>query len=92
MKKIILTAGALFALASPAFAVPALPAPQQDTLVQNARSDCRWVDNKWTYRKGDKTLVCRPDRPSGRGWNWHREGGREGWYHGTRKAWHFNNW
>lgn len=62
------------------------------SLVENARGDCHWVDNKWTYQRGDKRLVCRPDRPRGAGWAWHNEGSRHGWYHGGRKEWHFNAW
>ena len=80
-------------IATPASA--AMPGPANTgiaSLVEKARTDCKWVDNKWTYQKGDKRLVCRPNRPSGRGWGWHREGSREGWYHGTRKAWHNLVW
>jgi hypothetical protein len=61
-------------------------------LVQYARSDCRWVDNKWTYERGDRRLVCRPDRPSGRDWGWRREGNRAGWYNRNQRVWHFNGW
>jgi hypothetical protein len=60
--------------------------------VQAFHKDCAWVDNKWTYRRGDKVLVCRPNRPSGSGWIWHREGPRMGWYHSSRKAWHYDKW
>ena len=42
------------------------------SLVELARSDCKWVDNKWTYQRGDKRLVCRPNRPTGKGWGWHQ--------------------
>ena len=73
------------------FVQPPLSNPQS-SLMQSVRSDCQWVDNKWTYRRGDKRLVCRPDRPRGAGWAWHREGSRNGWYHGGRKEWHFNAW
>lgn len=62
------------------------------SLVESARSDCRWVDNKWTYQRGDKRLVCRPDRPRGAGWGWHREGPRYGWYNANRKEWRHNAW
>jgi hypothetical protein len=64
----------------------------QTSLIETVRSDCKWVDNKWTYQKGDKRLVCRPDRPTGKGWGWHREGNRSGWYHAGRKAWHNLVW
>jgi hypothetical protein len=86
------TGALLLPLAGSASAAPplarsiAVPAP----LAEQARSDCRWVDNKWTYQRGDKRLVCRPDRPSGRGWNWRNEGERTGWYNPARKMWH--NW
>ncbi|MFM9943587.1 MAG: hypothetical protein ACKVP7_29320 [Hyphomicrobiaceae bacterium] len=62
------------------------------SLVEKARSNCTWVDNKWTYQKGDKRLVCRPNRPAGKGWGWHREGNRTGWFHAGRKAWHNQAW
>ena len=62
------------------------------SLMEQARSNCHWVDNKWTYQRGDKRLVCRPDRPSGNGWGWHREGNRFGWYHAARRSWHHNAW
>jgi hypothetical protein len=60
--------------------------------VQAFHKDCAWVDNKWSYRRGDKVVVCRPNRPSGAGWIWHREGTRMGWYHPGRKAWHYDKW
>jgi len=92
VKKLLLATGAIFALASPAFAVTVTSAPVRTNLIENVRSDCRWVDNKWTYQRGDKRLVCRPDRPSGNGWGWHREGNRFGWYHAKRKEWNHTNW
>ncbi len=91
----VLTAAPLLGFAASASAAPAMPSPVTDapaSIVEKARSDCRWVDNKWTYQRGDKRLECRPNRPSGRGWSWHREGNRFGWYNPTRKAWHFNAW
>ena len=100
MKKLallcMLTAAPILGLAgTSASAGPSIDNPvigAQQSLVEKARSDCRWVDNKWTYQRGDKMLVCRPDRPSGNGWNWHHEGNRFGWYHGGRKTWHNNSW
>jgi hypothetical protein len=100
MKKLVLlsmlTAAPLLGLVgTPASAGPSLATPAagwQQSLVEKARSDCHWVDNKWTYQRGDKRLVCRPDRPSGQGWNWHREGNRFGWHHRGRNAWHNNSW
>lgn len=68
------------------------PGAAHETLVEKARSDCKWVDNKWTYQRGDKRLVCRPDRPRGFGWKWHTEGNRFGWYHTRDKRWHHNAW
>ncbi len=91
----LLTAAPLLAFATSASAAPSMPTPPTDTptsIVEKARADCRWVDNKWTYQRGDKRLECRPNRPSGRGWNWHREGNRFGWYNNGRKSWHFNAW
>ncbi len=71
---------------------PATATPPQSSLVESVRSDCRWVDNKWTYQRGDKRLVCRPNRPSGSRWTWHREGQRQGWYQSGRRQWHHNAW
>ena len=68
------------------------PGSAAESLVIKARHDCRWVDNKWTYQRGDKRLVCRPDRPRGGGWSWHTEGNRFGWYHGRDRRWHHNAW
>lgn len=85
----------LAAISAPASAaMPSIAASEagNTTLIEKARSDCTWVDNKWTYQKGDKRLVCRPNRPAGKGWGWHREGNRQGWYHATRKAWHNLAW
>jgi len=92
MKTLIISTSALVTLATSALALPAGPAPGHVALIQSVRSNCQWVDNKWTYQKGDKRLVCRPDRPSGSQWSWHREGGREGWFHSGRKEWHHRNW
>ena len=99
MKKILLlsmlTAAPLLGFTAAATAAPAMPMTPTDapaSIVEKARADCRWVDNKWTYQRGDKRLECRPNRPSGRGWNWRREGNRYGWYDNGRKAWHFNAW
>ena len=87
-----LAAVPLLAAAVPASAAPQLPTIDSVSIVEKARHDCRWVDNKWTYRRGDKVIVCRPHRPSGRGWTWHREGNRFGWYNNQRRQWHYNAW
>ena len=92
MNKIILATGALCALATQASAHVSMPAPARAQIVDSVRADCMWVDNKWTYKRGDKMLVCRPDRPRGAGWTWYRDGGREGWYHKSRKEWSHKNW
>ena len=77
----------------PALAAPQVPAAATGTsLVEKARADCVWVNNKWTYRRGDKVLVCRPDRPRGSGWAWHTEGNRSGWFHNKRREWHNKAW
>lgn len=85
-----------FALsAAPAFAAPMLAGPSIEMAqlpIEQARADCYWVDNRWTYQRGDKRLVCRPDRPRGGGWSWHRAGNRHGWYHNGRKSWNHRNW
>lgn len=77
------------ASAAPTMTVPTIAA---ESMIEKARNDCRWVDNKWTYQRGDKRLVCRPNRPSGNGWRWHREGQRFGWYQPNRRTWHYNAW
>lgn len=87
----LLTLPALIA-GLPASAAPQLPVVTSQSVVEKARHDCRWVDNKWTVRRGDKVVVCRPHRPQGGGWSWHREGNRYGWWHGGRKSWHHNAW
>ena len=100
MKTFVLTSllsvvPALGLTSTPASAAPSAPTramAADGSLVDKIRADCTWVDNKWTYQRGDKRLVCRPDRPSGEGWRWHREGMRYGWYHSGRKAWHHNAW
>jgi hypothetical protein len=79
----------------PAAAGPGLPnagLANMPSIVDAIRTDCVWVDNRWTYQRGDKRLVCRPNRPEGRDWNWHREGNRYGWYNPRNKSWHYNNW
>ena len=82
---------------APAMAAPVTGSAMtaDHSMVQNVQAfhkDCAWVDNKWTYRRGDKVVVCRPHRPSGSGWTWRREGPRFGWYHTGRKAWHNDKW
>ena len=64
----------------------------ENALFDTVRSDCRWVDNRWTYQRGDRRLVCRPNRPAGLGWRWYREGPRFGWYNDRRREWNFNGW
>lgn len=78
--------------ALPAAAAPQLPITSSQSIVEQARHDCRWVNNKWTERRGDKVVVCRPHRPEGRGWTWHREGNRFGWWNTGRRSWHHNAW
>ena len=97
MKKYMMISSLLLsfaAVSSPATAAPLTAAPNAspDSIVEKTQRfhrDCKWVNNRWTYRRGDKMLVCRPHRPSGAGWRWHREGGREGWYDSRRRAWHY---
>lgn len=60
--------------------------------VQGYRRDCYWTGTGWGYKSKGKVLVCRPHKPPGSGWIWHSEGGRHGWYHSQRKAWHHNKW
>ena len=84
-------------VSAPAMAAPLMGSAMtaDHSMVQNVQGfhkDCAWVDNKWTYRRGDKVVVCRPHRPSGSGWTWRREGPRFGWYHTGRKAWHNDKW
>jgi hypothetical protein len=102
MKAMTLAAGIAAALlyqgASDARATPgaALPKPAEaGTLVETVqvlRRNCTWVNNGWFYRRGGNYVVCRPYRPLGRGWTWHREGNRYGWYQPARKRWHYDRW
>ena len=95
MNKTVFAALLASAVAMPgvsAMAAPQLPLTAAPSIVENVRADCVWVNNKWTYKKGDKMLVCRPDRPRGSGWSWYREGGREGWYNKKRREWHYKGW
>lgn len=87
-----LAASTLLATGLPAMAAPQLPITTSPSIVEKARHDCRWVDNRWTERRGDKVIVCRPHRPSGRHWIWHREGNRFGWWNSQRRVWHYNAW
>jgi hypothetical protein len=82
----------LLVAALPATAAPQIQPLPSTSVVEPARADCRWVDNKWTYQRGDKRIVCRPNRPSGRDWTWRREGPRFGWYNNSRRAWNYNAW
>ncbi len=71
--------------------------PEAESLVQTTqgyryRRDCVWVNGGWHYGKPGAHLVCRPHRPTGRGWTWHSDAGRHGWYHTQRKSWHHNKW
>lgn len=60
-------------------------------IVENVRADCSWVNGGWFYRNGSRFVVCRPNNP-GRGYSWHREGNRFGWYNSSRREWHHRNW
>ena len=100
MKTLSVVAGALLALGvfgAPASAAP-LSAPgtalEVDSLVDQVqyRRNCIWTGTSWGYKSGTKVLVCKPYRPAGRGWIWHNEGPRHGWYHSQRKSWHHNKW
>src|SRR4051812_40489273 len=56
-------------VSAPAMAAPLMGSAMtaDHSMVQNVQGfhkDCAWVDNKWTYRRGDKFVVCRPHRPS----------------------------
>jgi hypothetical protein len=79
--------------AAPLGVTPANPAVGE-TLVDQVqyRRDCIWVNGGWYYGRPGKYLVCKPYRPYGRGWIWHKEGHRHGWYHPHRKHWHYNKW
>ena len=51
------------------------------------RSGGRWV----VGLGGSRVVACRPIRPS-RDYEWHREGGREGWYQSREHHWHNDKW
>ena len=95
MRKLLSTA---FILASGLALTPASAAPigvnaQQlpASNVLQVRADCSWVNGGWFYRNGARFVVCRPDSP-GRGYRWHREGNRFGWYNSSRREFHHRNW
>lgn len=95
MKKLVLASllvAPLLATGTPALAAPLLPITSTTSIIEKARHDCRWVNNRWTERRGDRVVVCRPHRPEGGGWNWRREGNRFGWWNTGRRQWHYNAW
>ena len=90
---------ALTTTASSAMALPTLSPQDVRTPLGIERvaswrydDNCGWRGGRWIVDLGTGKLVsCRPRRPD-RAYSWHREGGREGWYDGRRRAWHNNNW
>ncbi len=103
--KTSMTAGGLLALGlmvAPVTAAPLSGARDNpaagESLIEVAQGwkyqrNCVWVNNGWGHRdRYGKVLVCRPYKPYGRGWVWHKEGNREGWHNTQRKAWHNNKW
>ena len=100
LKIMALAAGlTVLGLAAPASAAPLAgardnPAAGEGIIekVYTYRRDCYWTGTGWGYKKGTAVLVCRPYRPAGRGWVWYSDGGRHGWYHQSRKSWHYNKW
>jgi hypothetical protein len=92
----VLIVSALIAIGTVSTAASAAPAGLATgaplvPVAESVRSDCSWINGGWFYRNGSRFVVCRPDRP-GRGYNWHREGNRFGWYDGRRREWHHRNW
>lgn len=59
--------------------------------VQAYQRNCGWMNNGWFYQHRGSHVACRPPHP-GRGYVWHREGQRYGWYHTAQKRWHHTNW
>ncbi len=95
MASIITAAVLTVAAAGSASALPQTAKPDGATsLVQQTASwryhrGCSWRDGRWVVDIGaGKIVVCRPNRPSGKYWEWHREGGREGWWDRRHKRWH----
>jgi hypothetical protein len=97
MKRVLMLSVAALGFAGvPAMAAPGVPsiAPTAP-LAEKAQAfhrDCAWIGGRWGYRRGERVIVCRPFRPEGRGWVWHREGNRYGWWHSDRRAWHNDRW
>ena len=88
---------ALMSIGSAQAAPTSLPGaqPTNSTLVEKTqafRRNCVWINNGWRYKRGSSYVVCRPYRPSGRGWVWHREGDRFGWWDPRRRSWHNREW
>lgn len=90
---VVLTSG----MAGAAVALPAGPAAKpvtgaslvHETAPWRYHRGCSWRDGRWVVDLGaGKLVVCRPNRPRGGSWMWHREGGREGWWDRRHKRWH----
>jgi hypothetical protein len=84
--------GAVSASASPSSGL--LGANENTSLVEHAQGyhrNCGWMNNGWFYERGGSRVACRPLNP-GRGYVWHREGQRYGWYHTGDRRWHHQNW
>ncbi len=100
MKKLSALAGAMLAIGMMTPVAIAAPlsapgtAPEATSLIDAVqyRRDCVWVNGGWHHGRPGKYLVCKPYRPTGRGWVWHSEGPRHGWYHSQRRSWHNNKW
>jgi hypothetical protein len=99
LKKVF--AGGLAALVLSAGAASAAPLSNPITTtdlptlvetVQGMHRDCRWRRGGWFWvdRYGN-LRACRPHSP-GRGWVWHHDGPRHGWYHPHRRSWHHRHW
>ena len=96
-------AAALVALAASTITAnaAAIPNPHQDgssnPMFQTVASwryhdNCSWSGGRWVVGLGGSRVVaCRPIRPS-RDYEWHREGGREGWYQSREHHWHNDKW
>ena len=81
------------ATAAPLAGARDVPATSENLVekTQAYHRSCYWTGTGWGYKHSSGIRVCRPAHP-GRGWIWHSEGPRHGWYHSSRKAWHHNKW
>ena len=79
-------AASLIGLSSSASALSPVRPGVTDSLVSKVATVCIRDDRGWHHMNGKRRVSCRPANP-GKGWAWHTEGGRSGWWHKTEHRW-----